>query len=365
LRDKKLVVVVGAGVTLSATADVEGRPLPRLSWTGLIRNGLDYLVTEGYVEASNRRTKRAYDALEDANTDGLLDAANTMAVQLSQNGQLSTWLESVFGNLYAEVRHPATLEVLKALHQKGATLLTTNYDDILEEFCSLRRIGRSHPDDVQKFKRGDVDGVFHIHGSYHDPHEVVLDATDYSRVTHSDEVHTILKNCLEFRTILFVGCGSGLEDPNFDALLKWVCKQHKNLSNRHCLLVRDGDSLTYGPLVRVKYGADYHNLAAYLRKLLDDRFQLEELPSYPAREAGLVKNLERTKKLEILGWISKMPYTQHHETVRKGRLENSGLWLFDQLDYVKWRKSRSSSLLWLHGIREYLCQPTTNWLPEC
>ena len=80
---------------------------------------------------------------------------------------------------------------------------------------------------------------------------------------------------------------------------------------------------------------------------------------------GLVKNLEGTKKLEILRWISKMPYTQHHETVRKGRLENSGLWLFDQPDYMKWRKSRSSSLLWLHGIREYLCQPTINWLPEC
>lgn len=286
MRDKKLVVVVGAGVTLSATADIAGRPLPRLSWTGLIRNGLDYLVTEGYVEASNRRTKRAYDALEDVDTDSLLDAANIMAAQLNQNGQLPTWLESVFGNLYAEVGHPATLEVLKALHEKGATLLTTNYDDILEKFCGLRRIGRSDPDDVQKFKRGDLDGVFHIHGSYHDPYEVVLDTTDYYQVTHSDEVQSVLKSFLEFKTILFVGCGAGLEDPNFDALLKWTCERHKNLPHRHCLLVRDGDSLTYRPLVRVKYGADYHNLAAYLRKLLDDRSQLEELPGYPAREAG-------------------------------------------------------------------------------
>jgi SIR2-like domain len=51
---------------------------------------------------------------------------------------------------------------------------------------------------------------------------VVLDTTDYYEVAHSDEVQSILKNFLEFKTILFVGCGSGLEDPNFNVLLKWA-----------------------------------------------------------------------------------------------------------------------------------------------
>jgi hypothetical protein len=64
----------------------------------------------------------------------------------------------------------------------------------------------------------------------------------------------------------------------------------------------------------------------------------------------LVKDLERVKKFEILGWVSKMPYNQHHETVRSGRLENSGLWLFHLPEYMDWRKSRQPSLLWLHGI---------------
>jgi hypothetical protein len=269
LRDKQLIIIVGAGVTLSATADLSGSPPPRITWTGLIRDGLDYLVAEGFVEASNRRTRQAYEALEDTDTDSLLDAANIMAAQLTRNGQLPTWLESVFGSLSDEVRHPAILEVLKALHEKGATLLTTNYDDVLEKYCDLRRIGQSNWDDVQKFKRGDLDGVFHIHGSYHDPHEVVLDTTDYYQVTHSNEVQTILKNFLEFKTILFVGCGSGLEDPNFDALLKWASERHENIPNRHCLLIRDEDRLTYRPLVRLKYGANYENLAPYLDKLLD------------------------------------------------------------------------------------------------
>jgi NAD-dependent SIR2 family protein deacetylase len=188
LNDKRLVVIIGAGVTLSATADLFGMPLPRITWTGLIRNGLDYLVNDGYVNTSNCRTRLAYDTLENAGTDSLLDAANIMKSQLTQHGQFPTWLETVFGSLYKEVRHPAILKVLRALHEKGATLLTTNYDDLLERTCDLRRVGRSNTDDILKFKRGDLDGVFHVHGSYQDPDEVILDTADYYQIRYSDEV---------------------------------------------------------------------------------------------------------------------------------------------------------------------------------
>ena len=130
---------MGAGVTLNATGDESGKPLPRLTWTGLIQNGLEYLVDNGYVDASARRTRQAYEALKDPDPDSLLDAANIMAAQMNQHRQFPNWLESVFGGLYQEIRHPSLLEVLRALHQKGVTL-TTNYDDLLEKVCDLRRI---------------------------------------------------------------------------------------------------------------------------------------------------------------------------------------------------------------------------------
>jgi hypothetical protein len=38
-------------------------------------------------------------------------------------------------------------------------------------------------DEILKFKQGELDGVFHVHGSYHDPREVGLDSTDYYKVT--------------------------------------------------------------------------------------------------------------------------------------------------------------------------------------
>ena len=260
-------------MTLSTTADAHGKPLPRLTWTGLIRNGLDYLVGKGYVEESNRRIRYAYEMLNDSNQSGFLDAAGIMGGEMKENGQLPTWLESVFGSLHREVRHRSLLEVLGALHRSGATLLTTNYDDLLERFCELRRIGRSNKDDILMFKRGDLDGVFHVHGSYHDPHEVVLDNPQYYQVTQSDEVQNVLRTFLECRTILFVGCGSGLEDPNFGALLKWTTERHSNIPNRHCLLIRDGDNLNHKTLVRLKYGPKYDDLARYLQCLLDEPFK--------------------------------------------------------------------------------------------
>lgn len=299
LTNKRLVIVVGAGVTLNATADTSGNPLSRITWTGLIRNGLDYLIEEGHVDKSNRRIRRAYEALQGPDTDGTLDAADILGRQLAQHGLFPTWLETVFGNL--EIRHPALLEVLKALHEKSAILLTTNYDDILERYCGLRRIGRSNQDDIIRFRRGDLDGVFHVHGSWHDPQEVVLDTTDYYTIVHSDEVQTMLKAFLDDKTILFVGCGSGLEDPNFNALLKWASERHKNIPHRHCLLIRDGDSLKYRPLLRLKYGPGYQDLVAYLGKLLEDPSQLRGTQSPQQNQVSTFPNFW-TIKTAREGW---------------------------------------------------------------
>jgi NAD-dependent SIR2 family protein deacetylase len=161
--------------------------------------------------------KRAYEALENIEADSLLDAADILSRQMELHSQFPTWLESVFGSLSQEIRHPALIDLLKELHERGAALLTTNYDDILEKHCGLQRISRLNLGDVSRFQRGDLNGVFHIHGSYHNACEVVLDTTDYYELKHSDAVQDMLKTLLQYKTVLFIGCGLGLEDPNFDS----------------------------------------------------------------------------------------------------------------------------------------------------
>jgi hypothetical protein len=79
----------------------------------------------------------AYEILEDPEVDGLLDAANILSSQLKQHRLFPTWLESVFGSLSREIRHLALLDALIALHKRGAILLTTNYDNVLEKHYRL------------------------------------------------------------------------------------------------------------------------------------------------------------------------------------------------------------------------------------
>jgi hypothetical protein len=102
---------------------------------------------------------------------------------------------------------------------------------------------------------------------------------------------------------------------------------------------------------------DTKSLPSELTKM---RKALDQLKS-PMQNANdqlerIVNRLERMQIFEFLGWISNMPYTQHHETVRSGRPENSG-WLFVKPEYMERRKSQSSSLLWLHGMRELSRSP--------
>jgi NAD-dependent SIR2 family protein deacetylase len=268
LRDKKLVIIVGAGISLSATYPSP----PRITWTGLIRDGLSYLEDEGFVAEDDEELNFYRAVLQRENTDvrKVLRACGYLKDELDHNRQFPTWLKSVFGSLHRDVNHPEIFEALREFHRRGARLLTTNYDELLEHFCNLQRVRRSILEDLRKYEQGTLDGVFHIHGSFQDPKEVVLDAIGYYQVKNSDDVQNLLKTYLGHNTILFVGCVSGLEDPNFDALLKWASSRDENIPNHHYLLVRDGDSLRYHPLITLKYGRNYEDLVPYLNGLLDD-----------------------------------------------------------------------------------------------
>jgi len=174
------------------------------------------------------------------------------------------------------VTNDAVLNALAALHEKGAKLLTTNYDHLLEQSCNnLRTISRSATLEIARFARGRrfMDGVFHIHGSYQYPDDVVFDSIDYYDVRMSSEVQDLLRNCLEDKVVLFVGCGSGLEDPNFNVLLKWVSEKYRKVAQTHCLLIKDDAPEDFTPLRRVKYGSQYSDLAPWLRRLLSGLHQ--------------------------------------------------------------------------------------------
>lgn len=84
---------------------------------------------------------------------------------------------------------------------------------------------------------------------------------------------------------------------------------------------------------------------------------LEELHQPIVRTDSRVAYLwdvgDRTERSRILIWISPIPFEENHDMARKGRTAGTGDWLLVRPQYLEWRSSSSSTILWLHGIRKF------------
>jgi hypothetical protein len=85
--------------------------------------------------------------------------------------------------------------------------------------------------------------------------------------------------------------------------------------------------------------------------------KLEEILHAPiiridSRVGDLLLLAESVERCRILQWVSTIHHETDHYNARKGRLEGTGDWLLARKEYVEWRNSPTSMLLWLHGIRK-------------
>jgi ankyrin repeat domain-containing protein 50 len=77
----------------------------------------------------------------------------------------------------------------------------------------------------------------------------------------------------------------------------------------------------------------------------------EPIMRVDSRVAALQDRLDESERLEILTWVSDIPYESNHYTARKERTDGTGEWLLRHERYREWRGSSASTILWLHGIR--------------
>lgn len=62
------------------------------------------------------------------------------------------------------------------------------------------------------------------------------------------------------------------------------------------------------------------------------------------------KAIQESKYVDVLRWISKTEYRDHHETQSSLRLPGTGTWLLQHPTYKSWQHQSSSSMLLVHGI---------------
>jgi GTP-binding protein EngB required for normal cell division len=262
---RRVIAVVGSGTSIAAT-----RGAPTSSWVGLLKHGVERCV-HLQPDLAGEWQARALGDVTSHNVDDLLAGASKISRTLRRHGEWARWLEDTIGALQA-----VEPEVLDAIGNLEAPILTTNYDDLLER--RLNRVSITLKDRSQQiaFARLECpDAVLHLHGWWRQPETVVMDLGDYERVVRDALAQTGLRTMGEAWSFVFIGCGDGLADPNFEQFLNWMSDVLTDSSHRHFRLERARDVALRqawhsdrGHRIRVlSYGEEHRDLHRFVATL--------------------------------------------------------------------------------------------------
>ncbi|KAL8882710.1 MAG: hypothetical protein Q9192_007538, partial [Flavoplaca navasiana] len=69
-----------------------------------------------------------------------------------------------------------------------------------------------------------------------------------------------------------------------------------------------------------------------------------------AQVSDIHASLAKEERRKILAWLSTVQYREHHRTSYNAVMPGSGAWLQNKPEFVDWKTSSASSILWIHGI---------------
>lgn len=268
-RDGSVIFVVGAGVAKGASGNA-----PAADWKGLLSLGLaecNALAKKGRVpESVGWNPTEVKRAIKSGQGASLVQAASQIEAALIAAEVYADWLKKTVGAL-----RPTNRDVLDAIAALQVPIATCNYDGIIEAALEVPGITWRDHGMVTKFLRGDLDAVLHLHGHFREPQSVVLGIDSYQRIVGSQHAQAVQRALFLERTLVFVGFGAGLDDPNFGALLDWAAEV---VPGSDCFHVRLALNHEVGPLMAerpltqrlhvVGYGQNHTDLAPFLRALL-------------------------------------------------------------------------------------------------
>ena len=258
-----VLVVVGAGVSIGAT----GRN-PLASWQGLLENGVERCVAVRGLDS--KWANRVREEIQSGDLDDLLAAAEKVSSKLGfpTGGEYRRWLHETVGKLELKDR-----TVLDAIRDLGLPMATTNYDSLLEEATGRPAVTWRAGDKAARVVRGEEPGILHLHGHWEEPESVILGIRSYEHIRGNQYAQAVLRAIQTFHTLLFIGCGDGLDDPNFGALLSWAREAFKDAEARHYRLCKEDDLEKLREkhceerLFPISYGQKHGDLGPFVRSL--------------------------------------------------------------------------------------------------
>ncbi len=264
------VFVVGTGVTTSAVPKFPGTEFPT-TWKGLIQHGLEF-VEKNELAESEKIEQRRRNLDEATEAQEFVDVAGWLERTLGTHCYL--WLKESIGSLVLPERSP----VHEAIARLPGPITTTNYDSLLEDVRGYHPVTWQDSPAVADALYQGVNSIVHLNGWWKRPDTVVLGPVSYAEMLGDDAFRASIQARFFGRSIVFVGCGDGLEDPLFESIFTWLQEVQSVSVRAHFRLCRDQD-LTSSAMDRgrrigirpVSYGSKYTDLAPFLESLALER----------------------------------------------------------------------------------------------
>ncbi len=312
----QVVAIIGTGVSLAATCNATAA-----LWKGLLEKGIAH--AEHFVTGLPKRwARRQQEALEDAVEGGdlveILNVATQLSIRLAapDGGEYINWLRNSLSRQSLPLTDSSVIEALAALH---IPLITTNYDELIEQATGMAGVTWKEKHKVPRIIRREDRAVVHLHGKWDVPDSVVLGIRDYDEVKEDEHTRAVMQCLWYANSLLFVGCGEGLNDPNFRNFLQWLGRVRASDEYRNYRLALRSEvaelQKQHPPEQRLfvlPYGDRHEALADFLRDLK------------PSKAARADRSLRRVALSEVLD--AHIEHLSREHVQRDMRLEEMFGW---------------------------------------
>lgn len=224
----------------------------------------------------------------------MISAASQVSLKLKSSVQsYADWLRETVGALPR-----LSTDVIDALRGSAFPILTTNYDTLIEGEHGRSASWRD-PLAIQAVVAGESEAVGHLHGVWTEPDSIVLSDVDYTTHLLSKGVQALQQAASSIKALVYIGYGSGLEDPNFSKLLEWQRQTFGGTSHHHYRLCLSSELAALAKvhaddnIIVEAYGASHDMLPTYLAD------SLGETKSAALTRVGKIRDVVAEAKAEF------------------------------------------------------------------
>jgi hypothetical protein len=304
---RTVTVVVGSGVSIGASGNAVTS-----SWAGLLRSGIERAASfnprlpPGWKEHVLKELE--YAERNDYIPD-VLSAAEKVTVAFGgkEGGEFRAWLRDDIGSLELS-NDTHGRELIAAIGALGVPIATTNYDRLIEAALTRATSTWMDPSDAQLIIQGTTNNILHLHGSWDEPRSIIFGSLSYGELMANRPAQAVERILSAGRSVLFIGCGAGLFDPNFESLRKWLAETFPDSELRHYRLCLEEELEQLARvhseerIVPISYGSSHESLLSFLQSMapLQDAVAKLEPASAPVAYDRAVEAIEARVRSETI-----------------------------------------------------------------